>query len=582
MNRGTVGRSDGRTSPRRSRRSVGQAVRLSVLLLAVAGCDRGPYDVLITGGWIVDGSGNPRWQGDVAIRGDRIAAIGYLPGASARDTVDARGLVVAPGFIDMLGQSETNALADGRVLSKVTQGITTEITGEGGSIAPLTNKLVVDDSDVMKKYGFREDWRDLDGYFAVLAGNGSTVNIATFVGATQLRLAVVGKEDRRATPAELAHMTALVDTMMRQGALGVSTALEYAPAIYAPTEELIALARAARRHGGIYATHMRSEGGAIDSALDEVFRIAGEAGIPAEIWHLKVAGRLNWGRMPHVIARIDSARAAGLDVTADLYPYIAAATSLDASIPAWAHSGGVDSMLLRLADPATRARIRTELVASPRSTDRFIRAAGGPTGVIVIPFADSLKQYTGKRLSEVAAMRHEDPYETLFNLVTVERARTGAIYFLMSEPDVRLALQTWWTGFDTDYGGVAPDGPFGKDGAHPRAYGSFARIMGHYVRDEKLMPLEFAVRKATSLPAQRVGLTGRGLLKPGFFADITVFDPATVIDRATFENPHQASAGIAYVYVNGQRVLDHGKVTSARPGRGLRGPGYVSRERRGG
>ena len=552
----------------------------ALLLVAVAACDRGPYDVLITGGWIVDGSGNPRWRGDVAIRGDRIAAIGYLPGASARDTVDARGLVVAPGFIDMLGQSETNALADGRVFSKVTQGITTEITGEGGSVAPLTNKLVVDDSDVMKKYGFREDWRDLDGYFAVLAGNGSTVNIATFVGATQLRLAVVGKEDRRATPAELAHMTALVDTMMRQGALGVSTALEYAPAIYAPTEELVALARAARRHGGIYATHMRSEGGAIDSALDEVFRIASEAGIPAEIWHLKVAGRLNWGRMPHVIARIDSARAAGLDVTADLYPYIAAATSLDASIPAWAHSGGVDSMLLRLADPATRARIRTELVASPRSTDRFIRAAGGPTGVIVIPFADSLKQYTGKRLSEVAAMRHEDPYETLFNLVTVERARTGAIYFLMSEPDVRLALQTWWTGFDTDYGGVAPDGPFGKDGAHPRAYGSFARIMGHYVRDEKLMPLEFAVRKATSLPAQRVGLTGRGLLKPGFFADITVFDPATVIDRATFENPHQASAGIAYVYVNGQKVLDHGKVTSARPGRGLRGPGYVPRGRR--
>ncbi len=433
----------------------------------------------------------------------------------------------------------------------------------------------------MKKYGFREDWRDLDGYFAVLAGSGSTVNIATFVGATQLRLAVVGKEDRHATPAELAHMTALVDTMMRQGALGVSTALEYAPAIYAPTEELVALARAAHRHGGIYATHMRSEGGAIDSALDEVFRIASEAKIPAEIWHLKVAGRLNWGRMPHVIARIDSARGAGLDVTADLYPYVAGATSLDASIPAWAHSGGVDSMLQRLADPVTRARIRSELVASPRNTDRFIRAAGGPGGVIVLPFADSLKQYTGKRLSEVAALRHEDPYETLLNLVTVERARTGAIYFLMSEPDVRVALQTWWTGFDTDFGGVAPDGPFGRDGAHPRAYGSFARILGHYVRDEKLMPLEFAVRKATSLPAQRVGLTGRGLLKPGFFADITVFDPATIIDRATFENPHQASTGIAYVFVNGQRVLDHGKVTSARPGRGLRGPGYVARGRRG-
>jgi N-acyl-D-amino-acid deacylase len=281
-----------------------------------------------------------------------------------------------------------------------------------------------------------------------------------------------------------------------------------------------------------------------------------------------------------VLARIDSARAAGLDVTANLYPYIAAATSLDASIPAWAHSGGVDSMLLRLQDPATRARIRTELTIAPRSTDRFIRAAGGPSGVLVIPFADSLKRFTGKRLSEVAALRHKDPYETLFNLVIAERARTGAIYFLMSEPDVRQALATWWTGFDTDYGGVAPDGPFGSDGAHPRSYGTFPRILGHYVRDERLMPLEFAVRKATSLPAQRVGLTGRGLLKPGFFADITVFDPATIIDRATFENPHQPSAGIVYVLVNGRKVLDHGKLTSERPGRGLRGPGYIPQGRR--
>jgi N-acyl-D-amino-acid deacylase len=555
--------------------------RLAVAAVVLtAACDTGPYDVLLKGGWIVDGSGNPRWQGDVGLRGDHIAAVGYLPTAQARETLNVSGLVVAPGFIDMLGQSETNVLADNRVLSKVTQGITTEITGEGGSVAPLTDALAADDSDLMKRYGFRENWRDLDGYFAQLAATGSTVNIATFVGATQLRLAVVGKEDRRATPAELAHMTALVDKMMAQGALGVSTALEYAPAIYAPTEELVALARAARRHGGIYATHMRSEGGAIDSALDEVFQISRDAGIPAEIWHLKLAGRLNWGRMPHVLARIDSARAAGLDVTANLYPYIAGAASLDASIPAWAHSGGVDSMLLRLRDPATRARIRAELTVAPRSTDRFLRAAGGPSGVLVIPFADSLRRYTGKRLSEVAALRHEDPYETLFNLVIAERARTVAIYFLMSEPDVRQALATWWTGFDTDYGGVAPDGPFGSDGAHPRSYGTFPRILGHYVRDERLMPLEFAVRKATSLAAQRVGLAGRGLLKPGFYADITVFDPATIIDRATFENPHQPSAGIVYVLVNGRKVLDHGKLTSERPGRGLRGPGYIPQGRR--
>ena len=375
-------------------------------------------------------------------------------------------------------------------------------------------------------------------------------------------------------------MEALVDTAMEQGALGVSTALEYAPAIYAPTEEIVALARAARRHGGIYATHMRSEGGAIDAALDEVFRIARAADIPAEIWHLKVAGRLNQGRMPHVLARIDSARAAGLDITGNVYPYHAAATSLDASIPAWAHAGGVDSMIARLRQPATRARIRAELLAPPQPTDRFMRAAGGPTGVLVIPFADSLKPYTGKRLSDVAALRRADPIETLFDLVIAEHARTGAIYFLMDESDVQLALKTWWTAFDTDAGGVAPDGPFGQDGTHPRAYGSFARILGHYVRDLKLMRLEDAVRKATSLPAQRVGLLDRGLLRPGMYADVSVFDPSSVIDRATFEQPHQLSTGIVYVIVNGQVVLDHGKLTAGRPGRGLRGPGYVAAERR--
>jgi len=556
-------------------------VRGLLVAVAVAACGGpGPYDLLLSNGWIVDGSGNPRYGGDLAIRGDRLAVVGQLHGAQARETLDVRGLVVAPGFIDMLGQSEQNVLIDNRVLSKVTQGITTEVTGEGGSVAPLTERLVAADSDLMKKYHFQEDWRDLDGYFAHLARTGSTVNIATFVGATQLRMAVVGDDDRAATPAELAHMEALVDTAMEQGALGVSTALEYAPAIYAPTDELVALARAARRHGGIYATHMRSEGGAIDAALDEVFRIARLADVPAEIWHLKVAGRLNWGRMPHVLARIDSARAAGLDVTANLYPYQAAATSLDASVAGWAHAGGVDSLIARLRAPATRARIRAELLAPPQPTDRFMRAAGGPAGVLVIPFADSLKRYTGKRLSEIAALRHADPIETLFDLVIAEHARTGAIYFLMDEPDVQLALKTWWTAFDTDAGGVAPDGPFGQDGTHPRAYGTFARIMGHYVRDLKLMPLEEAVRKATSRAAARVGLVGRGLLRPGMYADVTVFDPAAVIDRATFQQPHQPSAGVVYVLVNGQVVLDHGKLTPARPGRGLRGPGYLPPERR--
>ena len=550
-------------------------------LLLVAGCGTGagarsdgPYDLILKGGWIVDGSGNPRYAGDVAVRGDRIAAVGYLNGAVARDTIDVTGLVVAPGFIDMLGQSEGAVLVDNRVLSKVSQGVTTEVTGEGGSIAPLTDLLVVDDSAWMKRYNVQEDWRDLNGYFVHLARTGSAVNIATFVGATQIRLAVVGKQDRHATPEELAHMVALVDTAMEQGALGVSTALEYAPAIYAPTEEVIALAKAARRHGGVYATHMRNEGGQIDQALDETFRIAREAGIPAEIWHLKVSGRHNWGRMPHVLARIDSARATGLDVTADQYPYLAGATSLDASVPAWAHSGGNDSMIARLRDPATRARIRAELLAPPQITDRFYRATEGPQGVIVFPFEDSLHYLQGQRLSEIAAARHRDPIETMLDLIIADHARSGAIYFLMSEADVRAAMQQWWVAVNTDASGVAPDGPFGRDGTHPRSYGSFTRILGRYVRDEKLMPLEFAVRKMTSLAAQRVRLTDRGLLQPGMFADITVFNPATVIDRATFEQPHQTSVGIEYVFVNGQMVLKQGRMTDARPGRGLRGPGY--------
>lgn len=570
-----------------------QVRRLAIAVLALGvACDRpadrggraalrpggGPvYDVLLKNGWVVDGSGNPRWRGDVAIRGDRIAALGRLPGAVARETLDVSGLIVAPGFIDMMGQSEINVLIDNRVLSKVTQGVTTEVTGEGGSVAPLTDALVALDSDAMRKYHYREDWRDLDGYFAQLAHNGSTVNIATFVGATQVRLAAIGSENRQPTAADLAHMAALVDTAMQQGALGVWSALEYAPASYSTTDELIALARAARRHGGIYASHMRNEGSQIDQALDEVFRIAREADIPAEISHLKVAGRRSWGRMPAVLARIDSARRAGLDVTADQYPYIAAATSLDASLPTWAESGGLDSLLARLRDPAMRARIHGEMIRPAGGIEGFYNEAGGATGILITGvFEDSLHDLQGKRISEIAAARHRDPIETIFDILLAEGPhRTDAVYFVMSEPDVQAAMKTWWVAVNTDFGGVAPDGPLGAQSAHPRAYGTFPRILGRYVRDSGLMSLEFAVRKMTSLAAQRVGLLDRGLLRPGMFADVTVFDPATVTDRATFEQPHQTSVGIEYVLVNGQTVLKRGQLTAARPGRGLRGPGYV-------
>jgi N-acyl-D-amino-acid deacylase len=559
-----------------------RAALLAFLLLTAAcgmgkpsGRGDGPYDLILKGGWIMDGSGNPRYVGDVALVGDRIVATGYLRGAAARDTLDVTGLVVAPGFIDMLGQSETNVLIDNRVLSKVTQGITTEVTGEGGSVAPLTDLLVVDDSAWMKKYGVQEDWRDLDGYFARLARTRSTVNIATFVGATQVRLAVVGKQDRHATPEELAHMVALVDTAMQQGALGLSTSLVYAPAMYAPTEELIALARAARRHGGVYASHIRNEGSGIDTALDEAFRIGREAAIPVEIWHLKTSGQPNWGRMPRVLARIDSARAAGLDVTADQYPYTRSATSLDAAIPQWAHSGGTDSLLARLKDPVIRARIRGQMVGDSQATENFYRGAGGASGILIVgTFEDSLRYLQGKTLAAIARMRKRDPVEAMFDIVIADYSRTGAVYSSMNEDDVRAAMKHWWVAVNTDFGGVAPDGPFGVQSAHPRAYGSFTRILGRYVRDQKLMTLEYAVRKMTSLAAQRVGLSDRGLVRPGMYADITVFNPATVIDRATFEQPHQPSVGIEYVLVNGQVVLRHGKLTDARPGRGLRGPGY--------
>src|SRR5437016_522745 len=567
---------------------IGSALVASLACLACGpgggggGGGKGVYDLVLKHGWIVDGSGNPRYRGDVAVRGDRIVAVGFLGDAAARETVDVRGLIVAPGFIDMMGQSEINALIDNRVFSKITQGVTTEVTGEGGSVAPLTDQLVLDDSDAMKKWHYREDWRDLDGYFAQLAKQGAALNIATFVGATQVRLAVVGKANRAPTAAELERMTALVDTLMQKGALGVWTALEYAPASYSKTDELVALAKAARRHGGIYASHMRNEGVRIDAALNELFQIARDAGIPAEVSHLKVSGRKSWGQMPRIIARTGSAPAAGLDVTADQYPYTRAATALDASIPSWAESGGWDSLLARLRDPATRAQLRDEMV-NPKETESFYYEAGGGDGVLITgTFQDSLRYLQGKTVGQIAAARHRDPVEALFDIVLAENGhRTDAVYAVMSEPDVQAAMKTWWVAVNTDFGGVAPDGPFGTQSAHPRAYGTFARILGHYARDLKLFPLEFTVRKMTSLAAQRVGLSDRGLLKSGLAADITVFDPATVADKATFEQPHQPSVGFRYVFVNGQKVLDHGKVTAARPGRGLRGSGYVPPEQRG-
>ncbi len=556
---------------------TGPRALLVLAVLAVAACAPGDrMDVILEGGWIVDGTGNPRYRADLGIRGDRIVAIGQLREAAARKRIDVSGLIVAPGFIDMLGWSDIKLLADGRAASKVTQGITTEITGEGTSVAPQTEATIAEDAEYYASLGVAVDWRDLDGYFRRLEDVGSAINIATFVGATQIRKIVLGNEDRAPTQDEMARMVTLVDSAMQQGALGVSTSLVYAPAFYATTAELVALARAAGRHGGIYATHLRNEGAGLDDALDEAFAIARAADIPVEIWHLKRAGRENWGDMARILARIDSARTSGIDVTADVYPYQASATSLAASIPQWAHEGGTAAMIGRLRDPAARRRMRTDMLEPPVGTESFFRGAGGAAGVLVAGvLADSLKYLEGKTVMQVAALWGADPVDALFDIVIKDNGNTGAIYFSMNEDDVRAAVGTWWTSFCTDYGAVAPDGILSRDKVHPRVYGSFPRILGRYVRDFGLLRLEDAVRKMTAQPAQRVGLLDRGLLRPRMAADITVFDHRTIIDRATFEDPHQLSEGVRYVLVNGQLVLDDGVLTAGRPGRGLRGPGWT-------
>lgn len=534
-----------------------------------------PYDLLIIGGRLVDGTGNPWVVADIAVRGDRIVARGRLAGAPARRVIDATGLVVAPGFIDMLGQSEFTLLVDPRAESKIRQGVTTEITGEGGSAAPQNSRTLPDLAALIARFGIKIDWNDFSGYFGRLERQGIAINLGSYVGATQVREAVLGYEDRAPTPAELAQMEQLVKEAMEQGALGLSTSLVYAPANYARADELVALARVAASYGGIYATHMRGEGRGIYRALDETFAIAREANIPAEIFHLKVAGKDLWGQMDEVIARIQAARAAGLDITADQYPYVAGATSLSASIPPWAHAGGHEDLLNRLRDPATRARLRREISQPGDNWENFYWMAGGAEGVLISSVNNQdLKSYEGMRLAEIARQRGEEPLEALFDLLVADEAQTDAIYFLMSEADVKRALEQPWVSVGTDYPAVRPDGPLGAWKPHPRAYGCFPRILGRYVREQKLLRLEEAIRKMTSLPAQRVGLRDRGLLLPGYYADIVIFDFERITDRATFEAPQQYSEGVKYVVVNGQLVLDGGEMARALPGRVLRGPGW--------
>jgi N-acyl-D-amino-acid deacylase len=531
------------------------------------------FDIIIRNGHIIDGTGSPWYAGDIAILNGRIARIGTLTNVPAHRTIDARGLIVAPGFIDMLGQSELSMLVDPHVPSKIFQGITTEITGEGSSIAPLNERTLAGDRSGFAHYGITPDWWTLGQYFTRLERQGLGINLASYVGATQVRRMVLGDDNRAPSVAELDQMKALVRGAMQDGAMGVSTSLQYAPAPYAKTEELIALAAEAARFGGIYASHMRSEGNTIDSALDEVFRIGREAGIPVEIWHLKAAGKRNWGRMPEIVSRIEQARASGVDVEADTYAYPAWFNSFSAFVPPWAHDGGDAKMVARLKNPATRARIRKDMEANSSGWDDEWLEIPGPEAILVSVVQNpKLVSLQGKTIAEIAKSEKKDPIATIFDLLIEDPGMSVAV-FAMSEQDIAYALKQAWVSIDNDSQGTAPNGVLGREHPHPRAYGTFPRILRKYVREEKLLTLQDAIRKFSALAAQRMRLIDRGVLKQGMWADVVVFDPAAIRDVATFENPNQLSVGMEYVLVNGVPVIQGGKMTNALPGKVLRGAG---------
>ena len=535
------------------------------------------FDVLIKNGRIVDGTGAPWFRGDVGITGDRIVAVGSLSDRPAAATVDATDLVVAPGFIDLLGQSEFHVLVDGRAASKILQGVTTEVTGEGRSIAPVNDRLIEEARPSAQHFGVAQNWRTLADYFRRLETQSRpAINMATFVGAGGVRNYVIGKDDRPATAAELEQMKRLVATAMEQGALGLSTSLQYVPDRFASTDEIVELAKVAAKYGGVYFTHQRSESGRIFESVDEVIAISKQAGIPAEIWHLKTAYKSNWGKMPEVLRRLEQARAGGVDVTANQYPYPRASNGLDACLPLWVREGGLEKMLARLRDPVQRERIKREM-EDPDVTgwENQWYGSGGGDGVMLSSVLNpELRKYEGQTLTQIGEAMGKDPRDAVMDLVIADRGESSVIISIMSEEDVRTALQHRLVGIGTDSGAQAEDGKLSESKSHPRAWGSFPRILGKYVRDEHLLTLEEAIRKMTSKAAARVHLTDRGILRPGMMADITIFDPAAIHDVSTFDDPKHYSAGVKHVFVNGKRVVAGGAITSQRPGRPLRGPGY--------
>jgi N-acyl-D-amino-acid deacylase len=537
------------------------------------------FDVLIKNGHIIDGSGNPWVSGDIAIRGDRIVAIGNLQNARATRVIDAKGLVISPGFIDMLGQSEDSLLIDNRSLSKLSQGITTEITGEGGSIAPQNELTLAALQPALDHYKLKVDWTTLDGYFERLEKSGTPLNIGTYVGAAQVREAVLGEVDRAPTPAELDKMKSLVAAAMQDGAFGLSSALIYPPGHYAKTEELIELAKVASSYGGIYGTHMRSEGQSEPQAIAEALRIGKEAQLPVEIFHLKVSGKTRWGNMNKIVAQIQAARDAGQDVTADMYPYIAGSTALASSLPPWVAEGGMEKLLQRLHDPAIRVKIKLEMAADHQGWENLFFDTGGGARVMVAGVENTeLKKFDGKTIAQIAEAQKKSQLDTLFDFIIADKGQTGALYFMANENDLVFGLKQPWTSLCLDAGEMSLDGPLYEAHTHPRAFGAMPRFLGRYIRDQHLLPLEQGIRKMTSLPAQRERLLDRGLLKEGHFADITVFDPVTISDAATYAQPAQLAVGVKYVFVNGKLEFEDGRLTGQIAGRALRGPGWRQHE----
>jgi len=546
-----------------------------VFCLSVARAQHPAYDFIISNARVVDGTGAAWFYGDVAIKGDRIAAVGDLHRASAKQHIDAHGLVVSPGFIDVQGQSEFNILVDGRAASKITQGVTTEITGEGTSIAPLDDRLLADFRPEAQKYHVDLDWRSLSEYLQHFERAQPAINLGTFVGAGGLREYVIGKDNRPATPAELDQMRQLVAQAMQQGAFGVSTALQYVPDVFASTDEVVELAKVAHSYGGVYFTHQRSESDRIFPSLDEVFEISQRAHISTTVWHLKTAYRENFGKMPEVLRRIQAARERGIDIAASVYPYTRASNDLIACFPSWVAEGGTAKMLARLKDPAQRARAQKEMEEPSTTWENQWLGSGGGAGVMLVHVLNpELRKYEGMNLEQIGRAMGKDPKDAAMDIAIADQGKSQVVISIMDENDVRDAVSNPLVTYGSDSEEQAEDGPLSTSKAHPRAFGTFSRVLAEYVRKEHTMSLEEAVRKMTSLAASRVGIMDRGILRPGMYADVTVFDPATIQDVATYNDPLRYSVGVKYVFVNGKPVVFDGKITDERPGRALRGPGY--------